>query len=272
MITIRLGKTLSFCIVYLVLSFPLVTPSQAEIITIGKGSGILWEGMSFNQTVSGPINRSDLGLPFGLLSVTDNVFACMSKTKLTTINGYPALKLANGVGLIPVASGTASYVRYNGAQNFLNGTIGLPETKGASSSDTVITSPASMDWCLPPSMAPDQYFYDANGARIATLSGHWALVADGTQQAAQIPVPPMYFASFSAVPSGDRYVEILPANIDLRISTLECSVSTPTVINFGPVTRSTTVNAELAVMTNSLIVTCGQPSDMIAANVNLQFR
>ncbi|MFV8757557.1 hypothetical protein ACNSO7_03630, partial [Yersinia enterocolitica] len=29
---------------------------RAETITIGKGSGIIWEGLPFNETLSGPLN------------------------------------------------------------------------------------------------------------------------------------------------------------------------------------------------------------------------
>ncbi len=82
----------------------------------------------------------------------------------------------------------------------------------------------------------------------------------------------MYFGSFSTNGSGDRTTSILPTNISLRISTLECSVNTPTAINFGLAIRNTQVNAELAVKPVQLVATCGQPTDQINANINLQFR
>jgi hypothetical protein len=82
----------------------------------------------------------------------------------------------------------------------------------------------------------------------------------------------MYFGSFSADAKGDRITSILPTNISLRISTLECSVNTPTAINFGSVIRNTQANAELAVKPVQLVATCGQPTDQINANINLQFR
>src|SRR5471032_2222498 len=59
---------------------------------------------------------------------------------------------------------------------------------------------------------------------------------------------------------------------ELRISTLECSVNTPTVINFGTVGRNLTANTELSKQTNSFNVTCVQTSGYISANVAVQFR
>ncbi|WP_431225954.1 adhesin (plasmid) [Serratia sp. L9] len=198
----------------------------------------------------------------------------MLTSVLKNIGGYLALPLNGvpGVGLIPRASGSGSYNRYNGVRQTLSGTIGLPETKGTSTAQSTITSPNGYEWCLPPSMVGMEDFYLALATRTMTLSGTWVLVADGTQQAGEATVPPMYFASFSFTPSGDRSVSILPTNISVRISTLECTVNTPTAIDFGPVNRKTQANAELAVKPVPLITSCGQPSDRINANINLQFR
>ena len=74
--------------------------------------------------------------------------------------------------------------------------------------------------------------------RSAVISGPWVLVADGQQKAAEIAVPVMYASSFSGVSSGDRARSILPSNITLRISTLECMVNTPTSIYFGNVMKN----------------------------------
>ncbi|MFV8908422.1 hypothetical protein ABQ333_24685 [Serratia fonticola] len=82
----------------------------------------------------------------------------------------------------------------------------------------------------------------------------------------------MYFVSLSSTNFGDLNVSILPTNISLRISTLECTVNTPTAIDFGPVNRNTQANTELAVKPVPLVTNCGQPSDHINANINLQFR
>ncbi|MFT2798996.1 adhesin [Serratia sp. N21D137] len=198
----------------------------------------------------------------------------MASNELKSIGGYLAFPLTGvpGVGLMPRASGSATYTLSNNSQGMLTGTIGLPETEGSSTSQGNITSPPDYTWCLPPAMSSNDTFYSSSGTRTATLSGTWVLVADGSQKAGEGSVPPMYFGSFSATTLGDRRTSILPTNISLRISTLECSVNTPTAINFGSVIRNTQANAELAVKPVQLVATCGQPTDRINANINLQFR
>ncbi|OVZ79837.1 hypothetical protein CBW54_19280 [Yersinia kristensenii] len=253
---------------------PLAAPVLAETITIGKGSGILWEGMPFNKTLSGSLDNASLNPIYGLLSVSKSPTRCMASNELKYIGGYWVLPLTGvpGVGLMPRASGSALYTLSNNSQGTLTGTIGQPETSGSSTSQANITSPPNYTWCLPPAMTSNSNFYLASGPRTATLSGTWVLVADGSQTAGEGSVPTMYFGSFSAAGSGDRIASILPTNISLRISTLECSVNTPTAINFGAVNRNTLANAELAVKTVQLVATCGQPTDRINANINLQFR
>jgi len=267
-------KTASCGIASMALMIPLAAPVLAETITIGKGTGILWEGMQFNATLSGPLADPRLNPIYGLLSVSKSPTRCMASSELKSIGGYLAFPLAGirGVGLMPRASGNATYTRSNNSQESLTGTIGLPETKGSSTSQGNIASPPDYTWCLPPATSSNDTFYSSSGTRRATLSGTWVLVADGTQQAGEGSVPPMYFGSFSAITSGDRIISILPTNISLRISTLECSVNTPTAINFGSVIRNTQANAELAVKPVQLVATCGQPNNQINANINLQFR
>lgn len=269
----RLIKTASCGIASMALMMSLVPSVLAETITIGKGTGIVWEGMPFNATLSGSLQSSVLMGKYGLLAITTSTIGCMSPYKLKNIGGYLAFPLAgvSGVGLIPRASGSATYTLYNNSQGKLTGTIGLPETVGSSTEQDYI--PTWSAWCLPPKIpGADTEFYSLSGPRTATLSGTWVLVADGTQQAGEGTVPPMYFASFSGSSWGDRFASILPTNISLRISTLECSVNTPTAINFGAVNRNTQANAELAVKPVPLVVTCGQPNNQINANINLQFR
>lgn len=270
----RLIKTASCGIASIALIMPLAAPVLAETITIGKGTGILWEGMPFNATLSGPLDHPQLNPIYGLLSVSRSSTRCMASNELKNIGGYLAFPLTGvpGVGLMPRASGSATYTLSNNSQGKLTGTIGQPETRGSSTSQGNITSPPNYTWCLPPAMSINTAFYSSSGSRTATLSGSWVLVADGTQRAGEGSIPPMYFGSFSTTPSGDRTVSILPTNISLRISTLECSVNTPTAINFGSVIRNTQANAELAVKPVQLVATCGQPTDQINANINLQFR
>jgi len=257
---------------FLTLSLALMTPlyCAADTVIIGKGTGVLWEGLPFNVTLSGSMTHSSFGLQYGLMNIGNSNTKCMSSGDLTTIAGYQALKIAPGVGLIPRATGQATYTAYDGSIKSFTGTIGLPETRGGDSGE--LTSPTGYGWCLPPSMTSGNNFYAPNGNRVVNISGTWALVADGTQTSSTVAIPTMYASSFSVLRTGDRYQSILPASINLRISTLACSVNTPTVINFGTVGRNLTANTELSKQTNSFNVTCTQNSGFISANVAVQFR
>ncbi|MBC3212457.1 hypothetical protein HZI46_10680 [Serratia fonticola] len=245
----------------------------AETITIGKGKGILWEGLPFNVTLSGSLDNSRLRPEYGLVAVSSAKGVCQKTYELTTIAGYQVVKLTSNVGLLPRATGHASYHRFNEeTPSTLSGTLGLPETKGESSDGAKVTAPPIYSWCLPPDMRFIDYFYATRGMRTATITGNWVLVADGQQQSGEIAVPVMYAGSFSEVSSGDKSASILPSNITLRISTLECTVNTPTAITFGKVMKDLQAGAELGVQSYPLITSCGQSSDLIDANINLQFR
>ncbi|CAI2044284.1 Uncharacterised protein [Serratia fonticola] len=270
----NLNKMVSSGIASIGIMLSQTAPLQAETITIGKGAGIKWEGMPFNQTLSGALLSADLYPSYGLLSISNGKSTCMSSNTLIDIAGFKALPLSGvrGIGLIPRATGTATYYRYGGGMNTLHGTIGFPDTTGSTSIGTKVTSPPNKAWCLPPDMSNSTFFYSATMNRTASLSGTWVLVADGTQQAGEVTIEPMFFGSFSAVSGGDRTVQILPSNITLRISTLECTVNTPTAINFGTVNRFEPAGAQMAIQSVPLVTTCGQPTDRINANINLQFR
>lgn len=266
---------------YSLLSLVFSHTLRAETITIGKGTGILWEGMAFNESLGpAPLQSSWLFPTNGLLAITDDIWNCMNSPMLKNIGGYMALPLSEkgtglptGVGLIPRANvNVVYYPRVGGAQT-ISGTIGLPDTIGFSSIINGNVTPVSdKSWCLSPKMQSEQFFYSAGQPRFATASGTWVLVADGTQRSTTARIPTMYFSSYSYTALGDLKTPILPATIDLRISTLECTVSTLTSINFGAVRRNTTANSELAVKPVQLVTTCGQDSDRINANINVQFR
>ncbi|MGK8665232.1 hypothetical protein [Serratia marcescens] len=274
MIKHYLIKFVSCSITGMALIMPVSSPVLAETITIGRGTGILWEGMPFSETLSGSLNSTILVPYYGLLSISNVATRCMLSSELKNIGGYMALPLSGvpGVGLIPRASGNATYTLNNNSTGRLTGTIGLPETQGSSTEQSNVTSPPDYTWCLPPAMSNNNSFYSSSGPRSSIISGTWVLVADGTQQMGEGTVPTMYFGSFSRSPGGDKKIQILPNNISLRISTLQCSVNTPTAIDFGSVNRSTQSGAELAAKLVPLVATCGQPSDQINANINLQFR
>ncbi|WP_261369249.1 hypothetical protein [Yersinia mollaretii] len=262
-----------YLLTLLLVSVGMAQSVRAETITIGKGTGIIWEGMPYNERLSGPLDNAYMTPGLGLLSVSNRIGGCArSADVIANIAGYKALQIAPGVGLIPRASGSVSFVRYDGTPDSITGTIGLPVTMGVVASGLTVFSPISYEWCLPAGVQDDRAFYKADGERVAQLAGTWALVADGTQVSGEAIIPPMYFGSFAYSYLGDKYVAILPASITLRISTLECTVSTPTMINFGSVERLTQVGAELATYSSPITTACSQASDRINANINLQFR
>ncbi|CAI1583683.1 Uncharacterised protein [Serratia fonticola] len=266
-------RRLALCI--LLLASQSQPAALAETITIGKGTGIVWEGLPFNATLTGRIGGSNVTPTQALVAITSNIYMCQTTAQLSSIAGYQAVKLAPGVGLLPRASASGNYTSEQDILYSISSTLGLPETKGVRTSpygSSAMYLPPDRNWCLSPSNADFGLFFSPDVPRKATISGSWVLVADGNQKAAEITVPIMYAASFGATSSGNRTAAILPSNLKLRISTLECTVNTPTSIAFGGVMKKTQVGAELAVQSYPLITNCGQSSDFIDANINLQFR
>ncbi|HGM5491186.1 TPA: hypothetical protein ACKP1B_002840 [Serratia fonticola] len=245
--------------------------ATAETITIGKGSGIVWEGMPFNVTLNGPLDHSESVTIYGLLSISNAEMVCMGNYSLKTIGGYNAYPLTSGVGLIPRAIGTVSYYTKNMVPITFSATLGLPETRGLGENSHLISS-KNKAWCIPASMSFEPELYSPTAPRTANISGSWVVVTDGTQKTAEITLRPMYAGSYSRVVSGDRFATILPTNISLRISNLECTVNTPTHINFGSVAHDPTPDTELGALSYPLTIQCSQDSDRINANINLQFR
>lgn len=250
-------------------------PVRAETITIGKGTGIVWEGLPFNVTLTGPMYNGSLFVFYAMAAISSSNTACLRVGDLRVVDGYNGLLITSDVVLVPRAVIAAQYRLSDGTDEQLTGTIGLPDTSGMGGSTPVVSS-ASREWCLNPRDATQSDFYDPDFTRTVNFSGTWVMVANGQQKNAEVTVPSMYAASFSyRFQTGSLYSPILPSNITLRISTLECAISTPTEINFGTVERNTTVNSELALLTNPLTVTCSQGMDdastRINANINVQF-
>ncbi|VXC74057.1 conserved hypothetical protein [Enterobacterales bacterium 8AC] len=251
-----------------------------DIITIGKGSGIVWEGYPFSANMSGTIGNARLNNIYGIAAISNSPNVCMDAAKLEEIGGYMALPIAPGVGLIPRASVSASYlVAPSSTRETLTGMIGLPRTEGSTSSGAFITNPTinptsgSRQWCLPPRPNNVTNFYPVNSVRTVQITGSWAMVANGSQTSQQVTIPAMYAASLQAgSAAADRSQQILPSAITLRISTLICTVATTTNINFGGVQRNSQAGSELARLTYPMMVSCSQDSDRIDANINVQFR
>ncbi len=64
-------------------------------ITIGKGSGIVWEGMPFNVNLQGAMVNPNLYPQYGMLSISESNSVCMMERSLSMIGGYMALPLKN---------------------------------------------------------------------------------------------------------------------------------------------------------------------------------
>ncbi|KFK96379.1 hypothetical protein IV04_04595 [Serratia sp. Ag1] len=249
---------------------------MADTITIGKGSGIVWEGMPFNASNTagtGANPNLDPGRSVAFINPTNLASNnCVPDNWLTIIAGYKAFKIAPGVGIIPRATITASYVLANGTTETLNGTIGLPSTQGTTSSGITITNPLmGGSWCLAPRMSSVVNFYQANTLINATATGNWVMVADGTQTRQDNIA--LYNVNFSTAGNSLGFVPIFSRNTTLRISTLECTVNTPVQIDFGAVAKNTQSGAELGLKTNTLTTQCSQDGTSgINANINVQFR
>ncbi|MFW5401991.1 adhesin [Yersinia sp. 1252 StPb PI] len=252
----------------------------ADTITIGKGSGIVWEGMPFSATNRAPTTTASFPSPD--LYAYDSIYitptslssiSCVPDSSLTTIAGYKVFKIAPGLGIIPRATVTADYVLANNTPETLSGTIGLPSTQATTSSGAVITNPLQGGgWCLAPRMSSSANFYKAGTYINATATGTWVMVADGTQTSqSNIALSNVNFYT-----SGNGYKDFIPIfskNTTIRISTLECTVSTPTQIDFGTVSSNLQTGAELSTKANSLITQCSQDGAQgINANINVQFR
>lgn len=244
-------------------------PARAETITIGKGSGIVWEGMPFNVTVSGPVRINWTNVNAPLLTISNSQTSCMKKSSLKVIGGYNAYQIAPGVGLIPRAIGTATFRAYAtpDIDTTYSATLGLPASRGIGE-NWHLTPDKDYDWCVPHIMSNLTEGFARNTPRTAKFSGSWVIVTNGTRRATEVILEPMYAVSMpSAV-----YDTILPTNTTLRITNLECTVNTPTQINFGPVAHDPTTGAELGSLSYPLTTQCSQDSDRVNANINLQFR
>jgi|GEM_PF-3480706 len=256
----------------LLLALPL-SPLKAETITIGKGSGVVWEGLPFSGTLSGSFLYSAL-YPISFMSlaaITVDPLRC--RNRLTEVNGTSAIKLTEGVWLVPRLNITGDFVRYNGKRETFSGSIGLPTT------DLRIGSTGNQmgrdGWCFSPEGIETniEKYYSPSEPRTMNYNGSWVLITDGTQKRADnIKLPPYYIASLSVYHAGSLSERILPTAITLRVSTLECSVNTPVDINFGPVTHNPQKGAEMGQISSPVTVLCIQDTDLIDANINLQFR
>ncbi|SNY79845.1 hypothetical protein SAMN02744775_04276 [Enterobacter sp. CC120223-11] len=248
------------------------TSVSAQTVTVGKGAGILWRGFEFDITHTFKSESQRHPLNSGILGVSSwsSSLSCINKG-IKMIAGYPAFSIGDGLGLVVEARGHASYTRVDGTHEILSGTIGFPETRGSSTSRSTIIPNSGDYWCLPASATDNPHFFKTNSSIVTTLSGSWLIVGDGTQKTGNYRLFPMLLSRASYA-SLNQDVQVFPSNVDIRVTTLDCTVNTPASINFGGATRNTQPGAELAVQSVPLITTCGQHSDYVNANINLQFR
>ncbi|MCW2483486.1 hypothetical protein, partial [Candidatus Symbiopectobacterium sp. NZEC135] len=237
--------------------------SQANTLTIGKGSGVVWQGSPFsvNNLSITYQNDSTILTSGGIAAISDLTTDCISTTKLSTINSTQAYTISQGVGIVPIA--TALTTLTVGATMpveiaALTGTIGLNGTQGTYTSNSTSGNaivPTNRGWCL--SFAdhgsPFPFTIFGNERQTANISGLWAIVTDGTQRTGTYVIPPMY--AITSTPSNSQSQIIQPYTL-LRVTAIACLIATTTSVNFGTAARNTTQFAELANVTAPLTVTC----------------
>ncbi|WP_261262433.1 hypothetical protein [Serratia fonticola] len=238
----------------------------AETITIGKGSGVQWEGLPFNVTLEGPLESENYqgGDPIAGLS---------SLPERCTTGFFDSIRLAPGVKLTLRATINGYFTRYDNSRATFSGTVGLPSTDVRMDNGMDMRANDSSLCFESEKSGFISKYYSPTGPRAVNFSGTWIIVTDGSQQPTyNVTVPSYYAISNSYTNSGKRNALISPSRLSLRISTLECTVQTQAQINFGPLANDPTVGAELGRLTYPLNVNCSQASDRIKANINVQLR
>ncbi|AHG18372.2 hypothetical protein Z042_00950 [Chania multitudinisentens RB-25] len=256
----------------------LISAVQAETITIGRGSGIVWEGGAFSGSLSGPLGMTRLG-NVSILSIgTSEVICDFIGAQGATVSGTRGLQLAPGVILVPRMSVNGLFTRYDGSSATFAGTVGYPQnTMLMDNGKNMHKFEQLSPWCFSPEgsfTAIMDNYYSATGSRQLNYSGGWVILTDGTQTTQDnILLPPVYVGSYVVGgTTGNLSKQILPTTISLRISSVECTVATTTAIDFGAVERDDMPGAEIASLSYPLVVACEQVSDKINTNINLQFR
>ncbi|VXC35828.1 hypothetical protein [Pseudomonas sp. 8O] len=263
------------------------TTLLAETITIGKGSGIIWEGLPFSATLQHTGNNGGASESAPLAGIVDSsASSIIASSALMNIGGFRAFPILRngqptGVGLVPrtQVNGTFPLVGTSSPTPF-SGSIGLPTTSGSYINgygfQLGLGEPSARAWALTPCVISGicSNFYRSGEPISVTLTGSWVMVADGTQQAASsIALPPMWAVSHASSSSSRINQQILSGGLDLRISTIECTVSAPAIINFGQVGKNLIAHSELSRKSMQAGVNCNQEADgAISVDVNLQFR
>lgn len=264
----RLIKAASCSIACLILVMQPVASALAETITIGQGAGIVWEGLPFDVTLEGTIEDTFLSPGKGMAAIAGNGSTCNYEYLFRTVSGYKGLHLSSNLILVPRARVTATYQRYDGTTETLTGTIGIEGTKGSTTAGVNVQSPPGYDWCLSPMMSAQKDFFRKPGARRVRVYGTWLIVADGNQTSGK--AYPYAYNAISGFQEG-LSAPIFPRDVEVRITNIMCSISTPVAVNFGTPLRDTEVGAEMSRQTKNLGVSCSQMgNERINLNINLQ--
>ena len=246
----------------------------ANTLTIGKGTGVVWQGAPFSKTLTVNYpgaqfeNNTIILTRGGVASISNSTTDCLSSSALSTLNGYQIYPIAQGIGLIPLATLNVEITNISAG---LTGTIGFEGTQGTMGSYGSAIIPTNRDWCLSFADHGSAFPFTVRGGsqQKATITGLWAIVADGTQQTGTYTLPPMYAGTFND--SSNNSESILTYTF-LRVTSIACSIATTTNVNFGTAARNTTLSAELANVTAPLTVMCNQDApDTIDTNINVQF-
>lgn len=256
------------------LSLGAIMPSQAVTIDIGSGNRT-WFGPAINAAFTAPpFTRylTDLNPTYPFIAISDSIH-CYNNTQMTDINGIQALKIAQGVFVVPRATFTISYQLDNGTQETMSGSLGEPETKGIISGNGANFLAAQVTdsaWCLTPRSSPVSNFFKVDSERSASVTGNWIIITDGTQQDGIYTVPSMSFRSRVIAPS-DNASSYFPS-FQIKVSTRQCSININNSIDFGEVEHNSTIRSELGRVNDSLEVGCTQSSVDSSANINVTFQ
>lgn len=263
---------IGFCL----LSLGAIMPLQAVTIEIGSGSQE-WLGPAISGELTGGMSQylNNLDPNYGFISIQyGGTASCYNNSQMTNINGIQALRIAQGVFVVPAATYTITYQLNNGVSETMSGSIGKPETNGTLSGSGTGSVPAKVPdsaWCMSPRSYAINQFFKVDSERRASVTGNWIIITDGSQQDGIYNVPNMIFSSRVLAPSNTSSVGL--TSYQVKVSTRQCSINIKNSIAFGEVEHNSAIGAELGrVNDDSFVVACSQSSVNPAANINVKFQ
>lgn len=261
---------IGFCL----LSLGAIMPLQAVTIEIGSGSQE-WIGPAISGDITGTMSQflNNLNPTYALVGIY-NSSVCYRDTDMTDIRGIQALRIAQGIFLVPQATYTITYQLNSGVSETMSGSIGIPETNGTLSgggTGSVAVQVIDSAWCMTPRSYAINQFFKVDSERRASMTGNWIIITDGSQQDGIYNTPSMFFGSRVIGPS-DSVHYYLPS-FQIKVSTRQCSININNSIAFGEVEHNSAIGAELGrVNDDSFVVACSQSSVNPAANINVKFQ